>query len=275
MTNQDLNHAFAYDHDCLRLSGPNKKIHHICHQNMSHNVIWGWEKMSYLTFFSKKPLLLFTRPLHCFLYKMQKQQALCDTTYLSTYDNSSYISAAAFPSDYTVPSHTRHRTRGCDINYSKSRELFQTWCTAVCRACAELYVEAALSSYHQMLGMETKGCRDRQRLHGAAEVADRVSSWAGLVNLDIINTPLAAFLLHEQRNTGKTAHGIHMLMCNNLSMTLGWKQCSGFIYMAKASLLFWCKMWRTHAQGVRKFTASEEHRAETMTEQWITLSSGD
>lgn len=38
MTNQDLNHAFAYDHDCLRLSGPNKKIHHICHQNMSHNV---------------------------------------------------------------------------------------------------------------------------------------------------------------------------------------------------------------------------------------------
>lgn len=59
--------------------------------------------MSYLTFFSKKPLLLFTRPLHCFLYKMQKQQALCDTTYLSTYDNSSYISAAA--SHLTTQSH--------------------------------------------------------------------------------------------------------------------------------------------------------------------------
>lgn len=29
-------------------------------------------------------------------------------------------------------------------------------------------------------------------LHGAAEVADRVLSQAGLVNLDIINTPLTA-----------------------------------------------------------------------------------
>lgn len=92
-----------------------------------------------------------------------------------------------------------------------------------------------------MLGMETKGgCWDRQRsVHGAAEVADRVSSRAGLVNLDIINTPLTAFVLYG--NAGKTAHGMHMLMCSNVSVTLGWKQSRGCIYMAKASLFSFFK----------------------------------
>lgn len=38
-----------------------------------------------------------------------------------------------------------------------------------------LCVEAALNSYHQTLGMETKGCSGRAALCGAAEAADRVA----------------------------------------------------------------------------------------------------
>lgn len=74
-----------------------------------------------------------------------------------------------------------------------------------------------------------------------AEAADRVSNRAGLVNLDIIDTPLTAFFpalsssIREERSE-QDAPRIHMLMCNSLSVTLGRKR--RFIYMAKASLGF-------------------------------------
>lgn len=136
------------------------------HQNMLHNVVWmctlGKNERNDKLSFKKFMLLLFTRPLRGFLSKMQQQQAPCDTTYLPTNDNSYYISAAASHLN-TQSHHTQRGEHGWDMNYSKSRELLLTWCTVVGRACAAMYVEAALSSYHQMLGMETKGCWDRRR----------------------------------------------------------------------------------------------------------------
>lgn len=48
----------------------------------------------------------------------------------------------------------------------------------------------------------------------AAEAADSVSDLAGLVNFDIINTPLTAFLLYVLRNADRSAHGTHMLVCS-------------------------------------------------------------
>lgn len=50
-------------------------------------------------------------------------------------------------------------------------------------------------------------------LHRAAEAADRVSSRAGLVNLDIINTPLTAFCFMsrevQRENTRNTHVDVH------------------------------------------------------------------
>ncbi len=121
---------------------------------------------------------------------MHKQPALCDTTCLSTYSDSYYISAAASHLN-TQSHHTQGKEHGCDMNYSKSREFLLTCCTAVSRVCAALYVEDALS--HQILSDGDKRLPGQAALHGAAEAADRVSCRAGLVNLDIINTPLTAF----------------------------------------------------------------------------------
>ncbi len=42
-------------------------------------------------------------------------------------------------------------------------------------------------------------------------------------------------MLYVQRNAERSALRIHMLMCNNVSVTPGWRQCRALIYMTKAS----------------------------------------
>lgn len=120
---------------------------------------------------------------------MQKQQTLCDTTYLSTYDNSYYISAAA--SHLNTQSHHTHRPHGTRVRYKlfqKQRvapNVARRLCCTVCRSRIRLLPSDVRDGDKRWPG--------QAGLHGAAEAADRVSSRAGLVNPDIINTPLTAF----------------------------------------------------------------------------------
>lgn len=94
----------------------------------------------------------------------------------------------------------------------------------------------------------------------------RVKLSGGLVNLDIINTPLTPFFAIRARGGGKaveTAHGIHMLMCNSVSMTMGWKEeAVRWLHLHGNGIpgLFGVKCDAHSQRGVRKFTASEEHQ---------------
>lgn len=82
----------------------------------------------------------------------------------------------------TQPHHTQRTEHGWHkpINYSTSGELL--WVEPVpCRSC------------NKQLTSDVRDGDKRLPGQAVAEAADRVSNRAGLVNLDIIDTPLTAF----------------------------------------------------------------------------------
>lgn len=112
---------------------------------------------------------------------------------------------------YNVPSHHSLTGRRAGHKLFQSRFVQAEGCS---QHCVLLWADSA-PSHRSCIKLLTSHVRDGdKRWPGQAEqAADGVWDLAGLVNFDVINTSLTAFLLYVLRITDRSAHGTHMLAC--------------------------------------------------------------